>query len=74
MSKQIKIRIFPNGQVQAEVEGIKGKKCTDYMKLIEEILEADIIDSEYTPEYFETIETEQTEITENERKLYDVGR
>lgn len=54
MAKQIKLRIYPDGLVQASVEGVKGKKCTDYIKIIEHLLEAEIIDSEYTPEYYES--------------------
>ncbi len=54
MDKKINIRIFPDGTVQAEVEGIKGKKCTDYIKIIEELLEAETVDSDYTSEYYET--------------------
>lgn len=65
MDKKINIRIFPDGTVKAEVEGIKGKKCTDYIKIIEELLEAETVDSDYTPEYYESeilnLETESTE-------------
>lgn len=65
MDKKINIRIFPDGTVQAEVEGIKGKKCTDYIKIIEEILESETVDSDYTSEYYETellnLETESKE-------------
>lgn len=65
MDKKINIRIFPDGTVQAEVEGVKGKKCTDYIKIIEELLEAETVDSDYTPEYYESeilnLETESTE-------------
>lgn len=63
MAKQIKIQIFPDGRVQADIEGIKGKKCTDYIQILEEILDAEAIDSSYTPEYFqsENISVEQIE-------------
>ncbi|ACA43680.1 DUF2997 domain-containing protein [Clostridium botulinum] len=53
MTKQIKLRIYPDGIVQAEVEGIKGKKCTNYISIIENLLEAKVADSEYTSEYYE---------------------
>lgn len=56
MAKQLKIQIFQDGQIQAEVLGVKGKKCTDYISLLEELLEAEIIESEYTSEYYETEE------------------
>lgn len=53
MAKQIKIRIFPDGKVQAETQGIKGKSCTNYIKILEDILGAEVVDSSYTPEYYE---------------------
>lgn len=53
MKKNIKIEIFSDGTIQAETQGIKGKKCMDYIKILEEILEAKTTDSGYTPEYNE---------------------
>ncbi len=64
MGKKIQLRIYSDGTVQANVEGVKGKKCTDYIKIIEGILEAEVIDSEYTPEYYES---EKIEISEEDR-------
>lgn len=49
--KQIKLKIFPDGQVQAEVQGFFGKKCADYISILEQMLDAEAIDSERTPEY-----------------------
>jgi hypothetical protein len=62
MSKQLRIQIFQDGQIQAEVLGVKGKKCTDYISLLEELLEAEIIESDYTSEYYQTEEVELDEI------------
>jgi len=50
--KQIKLKIFPDGQVQAEVLGFRGKKCADYISILEQMLDAEAIDSERTPEYY----------------------
>ncbi len=61
MGKKIQLRIYPDGTVRANVEGIKGKKCTDYIKIIEDILDAEVIDSEYTPEYYESEKIEVNE-------------
>lgn len=70
MSKQIKLRIFPDGQVQAETQGIKGKKCTDYIKILEELLEAETVDSEFTEEYYQTeeVQIEQEDLIYNKNK------
>ena len=54
MNKKIQIQIFPDGTIQAEAQGIKGKRCTDYIKILEEILEAKTVDSDYTPEYYQS--------------------
>jgi hypothetical protein len=56
MSKKIQLRIFPDGRVQAEVHGIKGKACTDYIEILEEVLNAEVYESSYTPEYYENQE------------------
>lgn len=53
MKKSIKIEIFSDGTIQAETQGIKGKKCMDYIKILEELLEAKTTDSDRTPEYYE---------------------
>lgn len=51
--KQIKLKIFPDGQVQAEVLGFKGKKCADYISILEQMLDAEAIDSKWTAECFQ---------------------
>lgn len=62
MTKQIKIQIYPDGRVQADIAGVKGKKCTDYIRILEEILDAEAVDSSYTPEYYQTEEAMVEEI------------
>lgn len=52
MAKRISIRIYSDGHVQAETQGIKGKRCTEYISVLEEILQAEAIESEYTSEYY----------------------
>ncbi len=54
--KQIQIRIYPNGQIQAETHGIKGKQCLNYINKIEQMANARIDDSDFTKEYYETEE------------------
>lgn len=71
MSKKLKIRIFPDGKVQAETEGIKGKKCIDYINILEDLLEAKTVDSDYTEEYYqkEKVNIEQENLIYNENNL-----
>ncbi|HHW39155.1 MAG TPA: DUF2997 domain-containing protein [Bacillales bacterium] len=52
--KKLKIRITEDGEIFAETVGIKGKDCMQYIKLLEELLGAESVDSKYTKEYYET--------------------
>ena len=51
--KTIKLRIFKTGKVQAEIAGIKGKACTNYIGILEDLANAETVDSQRTPEYYE---------------------
>jgi hypothetical protein len=53
MAKKLIISIDKNGAVTAEVSGAKGKKCLDYIALLEDILEGKVASQEYTQEYYE---------------------
>lgn len=52
--KKLQIRIYPNGQVEAETKGIKGKACLNYISIMEQLTGAKTVDSEFTPEYRES--------------------
>ena len=56
--KCLKIKLLPNGEVQMHTEGVKGKICLDYVKLLEEIADVKITSQELTSEYYETEEYE----------------
>lgn len=66
MAKQITIRIYPDGKIEAQTHNIKGKTCMKYLQPLEEMLEARTVDSEFTQEYYETevneVQTEQRTI------------
>ncbi len=49
--KQIKLRLYPDGKVEAETHGIKGKACLDYIAIIEQLTGARTVDSDFTDEY-----------------------
>ncbi|MCW5601385.1 DUF2997 domain-containing protein [Nitrosomonas sp.] len=68
--KQIKIRIFPDGQVQAVVMGIPGKKCTDYISVLENLMDAQVIDSKHTSEYY----MESNRFTQNVTEDTDINQ
>lgn len=51
MAKQIKIRVYPDGKIESETIGIKGKSCLNYIEEIEQLTGAKTIQSEFTEEY-----------------------
>lgn len=63
MSKHIKIRVYPDGRIESETVGIKGKSCLNYIKEVENLTGAKTVKSEFTHEYNET---EQLLYTSNE--------
>lgn len=63
MAKQIKIRVYPDGRIESETVGIKGKSCLNYIKEVENLTGAKTVKSEFTHEYNET---EQHIYTSNE--------
>lgn len=55
MSSQRKliISIDKDGNVSAEINGVKGPSCKDYEKLIEQLVDGKIIDETLTSEFYE---------------------
>lgn len=51
---KMKIRLFPDGTIQMETEGIKGKRCVDYAKVLAKLADAKISSIEKTDEYYQT--------------------
>jgi len=60
---KMKIRLFPDGTIQMETEGIKGAKCKDYAKVLQRLTDAKIYSLKKTEEYYQT---EVLEITDSE--------
>lgn len=56
----IEIRIGKDGNIQSETHGIKGRKCLKYLEILQELLQAQVVDSQFTSEFLMT-ETEETE-------------
>ena len=61
--KKLKIKLLPNGEIQMETHGIKGKKCLDYIEVLKTLVDVKITDTQLSEEYYET----ETEITEGEK-------
>ena len=54
MTKKLKIKLLPNGEIEMETLGIKGKKCLDYAEIIKKMVGGTITKTEITQEYYET--------------------
>ena len=52
--KQIRIKIMPDGRIEAETLGMQGKQCLKYLMEIERMANAVCTDSEFTPDYYKT--------------------
>lgn len=65
MTKKLIIKIRKDGTIEAETKGIKGKKCEDYIKVIEELTDSKVINKEFTNEYYE----DEEEILNEEKNL-----
>ena len=61
--KKLKIKLLPNGEIQMETHGIKGKKCLDYIDVLKKLVDVKITDTQLSEEYYET----ETEVSEGDR-------
>lgn len=66
--KQLKIKLLPTGEIQMQTEGIKGKKCLDYVELLKLLADVRIEKQELTNEYYEQ---EVVEYGQNQDVNYD---
>ena len=52
--KKLKIKLLPNGEIQMETHGVKGKKCLDYIDVLKKLVDVKITDTQLSQEYYET--------------------
>ncbi|MDR0869524.1 MAG: DUF2997 domain-containing protein [Planctomycetaceae bacterium] len=72
MSKHIQIRLRPDGTIEAETLGFKGKSCLELVPLLEKLTGGKVIDSDYTSEFYEednVLTVNQTSPLQAENKL-----
>lgn len=55
---KVVLRIKPDGLIEAETLGVKGEKCLDFIPLLEDLLEAEILSSSFTAEFHESDDKE----------------
>ena len=51
-SKEIEIVITENGEVEIEIHGVKGKKCIEFSKFLEDAI-GEVKERKKTSEYYE---------------------
>ena len=61
MKKQLQVRIYPDGKIDAKTLGVSGHKCTDYIKTLEKLLNAQVVESAFTEEYYQTTQQNVSE-------------
>ena len=59
MKKQVTIRVYPDGRIESETHGIKGKDCLKYIKEIEQLTGAKTYSSQFTEDYRQVISTNE---------------
>lgn len=64
-NKKLTIKLLPNGEIMMETHGVKGKKCLDYVDVLKKLVGVNIVDTQFSQEYYET-ETEVIEAEKNE--------
>jgi len=55
--KKLTIKLLPNGEIQMETHGVKGKKCLDYIEVLKKLVGVNIKDTQLSQEYYETEST-----------------
>ncbi len=71
MTKKLQIKLLPNGEIQMETQGVKGKKCLDYIEILKKIVDVKILDTQLSQEYYETEQEEYTPEKNNINIKYD---
>lgn len=61
--KKLKIKLLPTGEIVMETQGVKGKKCLDYIEVLKKLVNVNITDTQLSQEYYET----ETEVTNEDR-------
>jgi len=62
--KKIVIQKNKDGSINAKTLGMKGKSCMDYLNFLTTIVEADVLDSDFTQEYYENDKNREQVLTD----------
>jgi hypothetical protein len=51
IQKRLQINVDSDGNIKAETLGIHGSKCLDYVSVLEDLLDAQSVESKFTADY-----------------------
>lgn len=51
IQRRLQINVDPDGNIKAETLGIHGPKCLDYVAILEDLLDAQSVESKFTADY-----------------------
>lgn len=68
MTERIVVTIAADGSIAAETIGITGKACLDYLPMLEDLLDAETVTSEFTADYQVSEQTMTTQATQTARE------
>lgn len=51
IQRRLQINVDPDGNIKAETLGIHGPKCLDYVAILEDLLDAQSVQSKFTADY-----------------------
>jgi hypothetical protein len=60
--KRLQINVDSEGKIKAETLGIHGSKCLDYVSVLEDLLDAQSVESKFTADYIK----EESEIVSDQ--------
>ncbi len=63
MAEELEVEIDSEGRVRVLTQGIKGKKCLDWVEVFRQLLSGQVEDQYLTPEYNQ-VETNETTHTQ----------
>ncbi|MEU8638375.1 DUF2997 domain-containing protein [Amycolatopsis sp. NPDC048633] len=59
MTHRVTVTIGKDGSISAETHGVTGSQCLDYIPLLEDLLGAETVTSEFTEDYRRTSASEE---------------
>jgi len=65
MSKQIRVRLGPKGEIKVQAEGFKGESCEEATKFLEKLF-GEKTDMSFTDEYYEEELSQEVTIEEGD--------